>query len=133
MLRPVFPAFAALLLVGACAGPSITTTPSDRAAIIDPVGGWLLVKGTADGESLVLSDDAPVTFNVEGSQVSGGSGCNQYFGEFGLVGRRVTLSQLGGTEMACDEPLMALEASYLAGLATVAGFALAAGLSLLGQ
>ena len=119
MLRLVIFALAALLLVGACAGPSNTTPPSDPASIFDPAGGWLLVNGTADGEPLVLPDDAPVTFNVEGSQVSGRSGCNQYFGEFGLVGRRVTLSQLGGTEMACEEPLMALEASYLAGLATV--------------
>jgi heat shock protein HslJ len=119
MLRPVMAAFAALLLVVACAAQSISTTPSDPSAVIDPSGGWVLVEGTADGQPLVLRDAAPVTFNVEGSQVSGRSGCNQYFGEFGLAGGRVTLGQLGGTEMACEEPLMALEAAYLAGLATV--------------
>jgi heat shock protein HslJ len=112
-------ALAALLLVVACAAPSTTTTASGPAAVLDPSGGWRLVEGTADGQPLVLRDDAPVTFNVVGSQVSGGSGCNQYFGEFGLDGGRVTLGPLGGTEMACEEPLMALEAAYLAGLATV--------------
>jgi len=68
---------------------------------------------------LELPDDAPVTLNVEGSQVSGRSGCNQYFGEFTLVDGRVTLGGLGGTEMACEEPIMALEAAYLGGLAKV--------------
>ena len=35
------------------------------------------------------------------------SACNQYFGEFALVDGRVTLGGLGGTEMACAEPIMA--------------------------
>ena len=78
------------------------------------------MNGTASGQPLVLRDDAPVTFNVEGSQVSGRSGCNQYFGEFTIVDGTVTLAGLGGTEMACEEPMMTVESAYMAALATLA-------------
>jgi heat shock protein HslJ len=115
MLRPVIAALAALLVVAACNGTSASTTPS--VPPVDPVGSWLLVKATAGGQPLVLRDNAQVTFNVDGSQVSGRSACNQYFGEFTVVDGKVTLGGLGGTEMACEEPIMALEAAYLAGLA----------------
>ena len=60
-----------------------------------------------------------MTFVVDGSNVSGRSACNQYFGKFALVDGRMTLGGLGGTEMACEEPIMTLEGAYLAGLAKV--------------
>jgi heat shock protein HslJ len=87
---------------------------------LEPGGEWLLTAGTVDGQPLTLVADAPVTFVVEGSNVSGRSACNQYFGQFALVDGRVTLSGLGGTEMACEEPIMTLEGAYMAGLAKVA-------------
>ena len=119
MLRPVIAAFAALLLVAACAGSSVTTVPSEPPAALDPGGEWLLTSGTVDGQPLALVADAPVTFVVDGSNVSGRSACNQYFGQFALVDGRVTLGGLGGTEMACEEPIMTLEGAYLAALAKV--------------
>jgi heat shock protein HslJ len=119
MLRPVIAALSALLVIAACSGAGVTSAPSSQAAALDPAGGWILVRGTANGQPLVLRDDAPVTFNVEGSQVSGRSGCNSYGGEFTLVDGQVTLGGLGGTEMACEETIMALESAYLSGLATL--------------
>jgi heat shock protein HslJ len=119
MLKPVIAALAALLLVAACGGAAATTTPSEPPAAIDPSGEWHLVEGTVDGRALLLPPDAPVTFVVEGSGVSGRSACNQYFGQFTIVDGRVTLGGLGGTEMACEEPIMTLEAAYLDGLAKV--------------
>jgi heat shock protein HslJ len=121
MLRPVIAALAALLLVAACGGASVTTAPSEPPAGLDPEDPWQLTAWSINGEPLEpeLTDDARITLVVEGSNVSGESACNQYFGEFTLVGGRVTLGGLGGTEMACAEPIMALETSYLARLAQV--------------
>jgi heat shock protein HslJ len=117
MWRPVIPALVALFVLAGCGDASVTSPPSDPPVAFDPAGTWQLVQGSVDGEMLELPDDAPVTLNVEGSQVSGRSGCNQYFGEFTLVDGRVTLGGLGATEMACEEPIMTLEAAYLSGLA----------------
>ena len=119
MLRSVTAALAALLLVAACGSAAVTTTPSEPPAAVDPAGEWQLVEGTVDGRALVLPPDVAVTLVVEGSSVSGRSACNQYFGEFAIVDGRVTLGGLGGTEMACEEPVMTIEAAYLGGLAKV--------------
>lgn len=119
MLRLVTAALAALFLVAACGGASITSTPSESPAPVNASGPWQLVAGTVGGTGLTLLPDAPITLVVEGSGVSGRSACNQYFGEFTIVNGMVTLNGLGGTEMACEEPVMSLEAAYLSGLAKV--------------
>ena len=120
MSRLLAAAFAAIVvLVAACGGASVPSVPSVPPAALEPGGEWLLTAGTVDGQQLTLVADAPVTFVVEGSNVSGRSACNQYFGQFALVDGHVSLSGLGGTEMACEEPIMTLEGAYLAGLAKV--------------
>jgi heat shock protein HslJ len=120
MSRLLAAAFAAfVLIVAACGDASVSTRPSEPPQALDPTGAWQLTAGTVDGQPLALVADAPVTFVVDGSNVSGRSACNQYFGQFALVDGRVTLGGLGGTEMACDEPIMRLEGAYLAGLAKV--------------
>jgi heat shock protein HslJ len=119
MLIPVIAALAALFLAGACSSSSTTPVPSVPTPAVGPTGQWQLVQGTVDGQALALDDDARVTLLVDGSSVSGESACNRYFGEFAVVDGRLTLGGLGATEMACAEPVMAIEAAYLAGLARV--------------
>ena len=119
MLRPVIAALAALLVAAACGAASVSTTPSESPAPVNASGPWQLVAGTVGGSAFTLPPDAPITLVVEGSEVSGRSACNQYFGEFTIVDGAVTLGGLGGTEMACEEPIMSLEAAYLSGLAKV--------------
>ena len=120
MSRLIAAAFVAFVFVAACGGgASVSTQPSEPPKALDPTGPWQPTAGTVDGQPLFLIDDAPVTFVVDGSNVSGRSACNQYFGQFALVDGRVTLGGLGGTEMACEEPIMTLEGAYLAGLAKI--------------
>ena len=120
MSRLLAAAFAAIVvLVAACGGASVPSVPSVPPVALEPGGEWLLTAGSVDGQQLTLVADAPVTFVVEGSNVSGRSACNQYFGQFALVDGHVSLSGLGGTEMACEEPIMTLEGAYLAGLAKI--------------
>jgi heat shock protein HslJ len=118
MLRPVIAALAALFVLAAC-GASVTSPPSAPPAAVDPSGEWQLVAGSVDGQTLTLPPDVPDRLVVDGSAVSGRSACNQYFGQFAVVDGRVTLGGLGGTEMACEEPIMTLEAAYLGALARV--------------
>ena len=118
MLRPVIAALAALAFV-ACGASSGTTTPSGPPAALEPDGPWQLAEGTVGGQPLALIEDARVTLNVDGSNVSGQAACNQYFGELTIADGRVSTTQLGQTEMACAEPVMALEAAYLSALAKI--------------
>jgi heat shock protein HslJ len=118
MLRTVTVALAALLFAAAC-GSTPGTTPSEPPAALDPSGSWQLAQGTVDGQPIAIDADARVTLVIDGSSVGGESACNNYFGELTVVDGRVTIGGLGGTEMACAEPVMAIEAAYLAGLARV--------------
>lgn len=118
MLRPLTAALAALLVVS-CGGTSGTTVPSGPPAALEPDGPWQLVEGTVGGQPLGLIEDARVTLNVDGSNVSGQAACNQYFGELAIESGRVSTAGFGQTEMACAEPVMALEAAYLSALAKI--------------
>ena len=79
-------------------------------------GEWTLVEATVDGEPFDLSAERAVTLTVDGSDGSGSSACNTYLGTVAVDGSAVQFTGLGGTEMACEEPLMALEGAYLAAL-----------------
>jgi heat shock protein HslJ len=90
--------------------------------------GVVLESGTVDGAPLGLPDDVRVTLlpGAGGSEdpaaVSGVSGCNHYFSTMTVDGDAVTFPAegIGGTEMACEPGLMALESTYLAALPRVA-------------
>ena len=41
----------------------------------------------------------------EAGRVAGNSSCNRFFGSYTLMQDRVAFGQLGGTRMACPEPL----------------------------
>jgi heat shock protein HslJ len=99
--------------------PSDGPAPSASAGAFDPSGPWLLTSGSADGQPIPMVEGTPITFEVQGSNVSGQSACNQYFGSIVVDGGVVRIDGLGGTEMACEEPVMQAEAAYLAALARV--------------
>lgn len=97
-----------------------STDPDDLVGIV-----WRLDDATL--ETLAMPDAGLVDVSIEfvDNQVRGRSGCNSYFGGY-AAGDDGSLSfdTLGGTEMACEEPLMALEAAYLTALAAVTSFSL---------
>ncbi len=88
------------------------------AAGVDLAGRWHLVAGSDERGRLDLAD-REVTLFVDGDEVSGTSACNQYFGTVAVDGDTVDVSGLGGTEMACEPPVMDLEQRYLAALAAL--------------
>jgi putative lipoprotein len=61
--------------------------------------------------------DAPVTLAFAGAgRIGGSAGCNRYGGPVELDAASIRLGPLFSTRMACPEPLMAIEAAYLAAL-----------------
>lgn len=74
---------------------------------------WLL----NDLDGMAPADVAPVTLMFEryGGVVSGSAGCNRYSGTYELSGTSLEVApELAVTRMACPEPVMEVESSYLA-------------------
>lgn len=115
---------AALLVIAACGGPAASPAPSGGNGMVDATGDWRLVEGVDGGVAIPLVEGADITLMVEGSQVSGRAACNQYGGEIIVDGGQVRFGPMSMTEMACDEPVMASEAAYLAALGKVGAAAI---------
>jgi heat shock protein HslJ len=81
-------------------------------------GAWRLV----DLPGTALPDGAEVTFEVRGERIAGKAGCNRYTGGLSVTGETLTLAPGGVTMMACPDPLMQLEQTYLDLLARVSLF-----------
>lgn len=125
--RPVLLALLAIAVAAAaCGGSSGSSSPAPTGSAapsgpdaFDPAGPWLLTEGVADGQPVPIVDGTRITLEVDGTSVSGESACNQYFGQIVVQGGVVRIDGLGGTEMGCEEPVMASETAYLAALARV--------------
>lgn len=109
-MRLRIPLLAAALLAACAApgGPPATAGPAEEG--LD--GAWQLVAGRVDGQELLLPEGARVTLVVDGSTAGGVAACNHYGGEIDTAGGGFAIGMMGMTEMACAEPLMALEAVY---------------------
>jgi heat shock protein HslJ len=99
---------AVVLMVAACGSSDL-----------DLSGDWTLESGTLAGSEIPLVAGAPITLSIEGDLASGTSACNQYSTVTTLDGSTVTFGAIAGTQMACDDEVMASERAYLDALAAV--------------
>jgi len=119
-LRSLIPVALVLLMPG-CADEAPSTPGGDLEAIT-----WIL-----DGASIdELVDGAPAatraTIRFEGGEVGGTAACNLYGGTYELGDDgAIAISVSSMTEMACEEPLMSLEAAFMTALGRVASFRVA--------
>jgi heat shock protein HslJ len=69
--------------------------------------------------SLIIGTEISANFGEDG-QLTGNSGCNNYFAEYETDGDKISIGPAGATEMACLEPegVMEQEGQYLAALGT---------------
>ncbi|WP_423069454.1 META domain-containing protein [Devosia sp. CN2-171] len=83
------------------------------------LGDWQVEE--IGGQAVVAGSDTSIAFDLDG-RVHGNSSCNRFFGSFALSGEALTISNTGGTMMACDDGLMEQEQRFLTALATVRRF-----------
>ena len=119
-LRSLIPVALVLLMPG-CADEA----PSGRGGDLEAIT-WIL-DGASIGE---LVDGAPadarVTVRFDDGEVGGTAACNHYGGTYQLGEDGAIAISVGSmTEMACEEPLMALEAAFMTALGRVAAFRVA--------
>lgn len=129
------PLAAAALLLSACGNDS----PSGGVSAGGDLTGvtWILDEASMGTLGTEVPDEARIDITFDGSQVSGRAACNQYGGgyEADTEAGGLSFSDLFSTQMACEEPLMAMETAYLAALGQVTGYQVAgeqAGLVLTG-
>ena len=100
------------------------TGPSDTAALESKI--WVLISFGTEGQSQTVLKGVEITatFNPDEAEVSGSSGCNHYFGDYKVTGSGLSLSTIGGTEMACLTPegVMEQEQVFLSMLAAAESF-----------
>lgn len=114
---------AALLLVAiaACtpAGGEPEATEAGDVTLEELEGTtWVLDSyGPADNPTEPLPNAVPTLHFENMGSINGHSSCNNYFGEIALDGPNVTISGVGGTEMAClDAGVMEQESAYYSAL-----------------
>ena len=110
-----------LALLAAC---GVEEGPADPTGSADPAGGevvgdWVLSGGTIDDAEAPLDEGHRITLTINGRTIEGISACNHYGGEVRIAGDGLHMENLSQTEMACAEPAMAAEATYLGALARV--------------
>ena len=79
---------------------------------------WRLFELQAGPDSTPTQPNSPITlqFDAVAGRVSGTGGCNRYFAGAVVRDRKLTISAIGATRMACPAPAMAEESGYLAAL-----------------
>jgi heat shock protein HslJ len=96
-----------LLAFTVLAGVVLTAAPAmagDSAAPLrSPVGDWKTRTNTVK---------QTITFDRNGT-VYGDAGCNRFTGAYKVKGDRISIGPLATTLMACPEPIMAAEATFL--------------------
>jgi heat shock protein HslJ/predicted secreted protein len=92
---------------------------------------WVLEsRGEPDKLQAVLAGtEITLTFDSPEDEVRGSAGCNSYFGDYTINGNKLSIGQVGHTEMYCMDPqgIMEQEQEYLSALQSAKGFQLTDG------
>lgn len=105
-----------VLALSACGTQTVAPGGSDL-----PGAGsmWELLEGSGPEGQFALVAGSSVTLNISDGEVGGRSACNLYSGTIERTDDTVRISNLGGTDMACEPPVMTLESAYLSALQAV--------------
>jgi heat shock protein HslJ len=84
---------------------------------------WILAATSVDALAPDAPGDARATIRLEEGEASGTAACNPYGGRYEVGGDgAISIGVEGMTEMACDEPVMALEAAFVDALGRVVSY-----------
>jgi heat shock protein HslJ len=110
--------FASVLLLFSC---DETKKVIDVAGNVQLAGNYAI---TSIGGEMVMENAPTITFIVYDKSVKGNTGCNSFFGNYSLDLYALSFSDIGSTEMACDEPIMTNENLFLQALRNTGSYAI---------
>ncbi|HEX6843707.1 MAG TPA: META domain-containing protein [Actinomycetota bacterium] len=107
-----------MLILAACAEPA---PPGDGADLVGRT--WILDPSSVAALLAEAPADARATIRFDDGEVGGTAACNLFGGTYTLgEGDAIAIAVGAMTEMACEEPLMALEAAFVEALGEVRSF-----------
>jgi putative lipoprotein len=86
---------------------------------------WKLTSLTGQAQLVPIADnqkEAQITLHKQGTKMMGTAGCNRLFGTYKVTSSQLKFTGVGGTMMACPEPLMKQERNFIAALKATTGF-----------
>lgn len=87
-----------------------------------PLEGTTWTLTSADGTDAVAEATANLT--LTDGQASGSGGCNSFNGSYTLDGDQLSFGPLASTQMACEEPVMAQEATVFSVLGAAESYSI---------
>jgi heat shock protein HslJ len=108
-----------VLVACATATPSPTAPPEP----FDATGNWVLESGFISEGAIPILAANPITFSVDGAQVTGTAACNGYGGHLELVNGYLHVGELSAETALCGEPdgeVMRSEEAFIQALGRIA-------------
>lgn len=95
-------------------------TSCDETKKVIDVAGNVQLSGkytiTEIGESTTFEKAPHISFFALDKTIKGNTGCNSFFGNYTLDLYALSFSEIGATEMACDQPIMDIENAFFTAL-----------------
>jgi heat shock protein HslJ len=114
-------------LISLCIAATIFISCDETKKVIDTAGNVQLAGNysvTVLGDEMVSVSPPTISFMAYDKTVKGNTGCNSFFGNYSLDLYALSFSDIGSTEMACDEPIMSNENQFLQALRNTGSYAI---------
>jgi len=105
----------------------VLTSCDETKKVIDVAGNVQLAGNyviSAIGDKAVKANAPTISFMAYDKSIKGNTGCNSFFGNYALDLNVLTFSDIGSTEMACEQPIMDIENNFLQALRNTGSFSL---------
>jgi heat shock protein HslJ len=107
---------------------TIFFTSCDETKKVIDVAGNVQLSGnyaiSVIGDNEVTENAPTISFMAYDKSIKGNTGCNSFFGTYALDLNVLTFSDIGSTEMACEQPIMDIENNFLQALRETGSFSL---------
>ena len=116
-----------LIVIGCQSGErgADSEAPGQPLSLTD--SAWKLQTLEGSTFDLAGADRPPfIIFDAEAGQITGYSGCNNFFGGYEVEGSSLHFGPIGSTRRACSEPIMRFECRFLRGLERIDRFTIEA-------
>ncbi len=115
------------VLIGILLSTILLTSCDETKKVIDVAGNVQLAGNyaiTDIGEEAVTQNAPTISFIAYDKSIKGNTGCNSFFGSYNREVNVLTFSEIGSTEMACDEPIMVVENKFLMALRNTGSYSI---------
>ncbi len=115
------------VLITLCTAALLFISCDETKKVIDVAGNVQLSGNyaiTSIGDDIVTQNAPNITFLAYDKTIKGNTGCNTFFGNYALDLYALSFSDIGSTEIACEEPIMTNENLFLQALRNTGSYSI---------